>query len=46
MVLTTHGRKFLMLEAGKKRPIEQELRRWVAYDNVTEEASAGPSALP
>src|ERR1700731_3472118 len=33
-VLTTHGLKVLMLEAGKKLPIEQELRsmEW-PYDN-------------
>jgi len=33
-VLTTHGLKVLMLEAGKKLPIEEELRsmQW-PYDN-------------
>src|SRR5580765_2083790 len=34
-VLTTHGMKVLLLEAGKKLPIEQELRsmEW-PYDNA------------
>src|SRR5580704_12213093 len=34
-VLTTHGLKVLMLEAGKKLPIEKELRsmQW-PYDNA------------
>ena len=43
-VLTTHGLQVLLLEAGKKLPIEQELRsmEW-PYDNAYRgKTAAGP----